>query len=241
MPQKFVGDAAFELTAPTSNSAGAFTYSSSNLAVATVSGTTVTIVGAGSTTITATQAATATYASNSISASLVVMTLLSLDSNGITIKYNGNAADVPTDQYRFIYANVRGYDEMFAIMKNSMKGITMFQLKNGSYPVSPNNIVTTLMTNMEYLFYNATEFNQPIASWDTSNVTNMYGMFRNAPAFNQTIGSWNTANVTNMGIMFYDASAFNQDISGWNVASVGLYSLFSDDSALIDENKPKFL
>ena len=235
MPQKFVGDAPFLLTAPTTNSDGAFTYSSSNLAVATVSGSTVTIVGAGSTTI------TATNGSNSISASLVVMTILSLDSNGVTIKYNGNAADVPTDQYRFIYANVRGYDEMFAIMKNSMKGITMFQLKNGTYPVPPNNIVTTLVTDMEYLFYNANEFNQPIGSWDTSNVTNMYGMFRNAPAFNQLIGSWNTAKVTNMAIMFYNATDFNQDISAWNVEFVVQYVDFRTGSALIDDyTPPKF-
>jgi hypothetical protein len=72
VPAKVLGNAPFLLTAPTTNSTGAFTYSSSNPAVATVSGTTVTLVGAGSTTITATQAATATYASNSISASLVV-------------------------------------------------------------------------------------------------------------------------------------------------------------------------
>ena len=72
VPQKLVGDAPFVLTAPTSNSTGAFTYSSSNPAVATVSGTTVTIVGSGTTTITATQAATATYASNSITATFTV-------------------------------------------------------------------------------------------------------------------------------------------------------------------------
>ena len=72
VPSKNLGDASFALTAPQSNSTGAFTYSSSNLDVATVSGSTVAIVGAGTTTITATQAATATYASNSITASLVV-------------------------------------------------------------------------------------------------------------------------------------------------------------------------
>lgn len=45
------------LTPPTSNSSGAFTYTSSNTAVATISGSTLTVVGSGSTTITATQAA----------------------------------------------------------------------------------------------------------------------------------------------------------------------------------------
>ena len=63
---KTVGDAAFALTAPTTNSTGAFTYSSSNPAVATISGSTVTVVGAGTATITATQAADANYSSGTI-------------------------------------------------------------------------------------------------------------------------------------------------------------------------------
>jgi len=66
------GTAPFTLTAPTSNSAGSFSFSSSNTAVATISGNTVTIVGAGATTITATQAAYGNYAIGSTSASLTV-------------------------------------------------------------------------------------------------------------------------------------------------------------------------
>ena len=72
IPNKVFGDAAFTLTAPTSNSTGSFTYSSSNTSVATVSGSTVTLTGVGSTTITATQAAAGAYGSGSISATLVV-------------------------------------------------------------------------------------------------------------------------------------------------------------------------
>ena len=72
-PAKNFGDASFNLTAPSSNSGGAFTYASSNTAVATVtSGGTVTVVGAGSTTITATQASTTNYTGGSVTASLVV-------------------------------------------------------------------------------------------------------------------------------------------------------------------------
>ncbi|NBO72606.1 LamG domain-containing protein, partial [bacterium] len=72
-PAKNFGDASFNLTNPTSNSNGAFSYSSSNTSVATVTtGGTVTIVGAGNTTITATQAATTNYTSGSVTASLVV-------------------------------------------------------------------------------------------------------------------------------------------------------------------------
>jgi len=69
---KTYGDAAFALTKPTSASPGAFTYSSSNTNVATVSGNRVSIVGAGSATITATQAASGGYGSVQTSASLTV-------------------------------------------------------------------------------------------------------------------------------------------------------------------------
>ena len=72
VPAYVVGDSNFELTAPTSNSLGQFTFSSSNTNVATVSGSTVTIVGAGTSIITAVQAAQGAFSSGTKTASLVV-------------------------------------------------------------------------------------------------------------------------------------------------------------------------
>jgi hypothetical protein len=69
---KAEGDAAFTLTAPTSKGPGAFTFTSSNAEVATISGNTVTIVGAGTSTITAQQAASGSYNASSTSAILTV-------------------------------------------------------------------------------------------------------------------------------------------------------------------------
>lgn len=69
---KKLGDAPFTITAPTSNSAGAFTYSSGNTDVATISGNTVTIIGSGTAVITASQAANGSYDAGSATASLVV-------------------------------------------------------------------------------------------------------------------------------------------------------------------------
>lgn len=69
---KNYGDAPFTISQPTSNSTGAFTYTSNNTAVATISGSTVTITGAGTTTLTASQTATATYAAGTINATLTV-------------------------------------------------------------------------------------------------------------------------------------------------------------------------
>ena len=56
---------------------------------------------------------------------------------------------------------------------------------------------TSKVTNMRYMFYNATNFNQDIGKWDTSNVTNMSGMFSFAKMFNEDIGGWNTSKVIN--------------------------------------------
>jgi uncharacterized protein YjdB len=72
VPPKTISDVSFTLSAPTSNSSGSFSYTSSNHSVATILGSAVTIVGVGTTTITATQAATTNYTSGVITASLVV-------------------------------------------------------------------------------------------------------------------------------------------------------------------------
>jgi uncharacterized repeat protein (TIGR02543 family) len=72
---KTYGVEPFTLTAPTTNSNGAITYTSSNTSVATVNATTglVTLTGVGSTTITASQVATASYTSASTSTTLTVV------------------------------------------------------------------------------------------------------------------------------------------------------------------------
>jgi hypothetical protein len=72
IPTKAVGNAPFAITPPTTNGDGAFTYTSSNTAIATVAGTTITIVGAGSVTITASQASTENYSSATITAFMIV-------------------------------------------------------------------------------------------------------------------------------------------------------------------------
>ncbi|MCF8225000.1 MAG: BspA family leucine-rich repeat surface protein [Bacteroidales bacterium] len=81
-------------------------------------------------------------------------------------------------------------------------------------------ICTSLVTEMDSLFYRMDDFNQDIGSWDVSSVTDMCHMFNYAASFNQDIGAWNVSNVTDMSHMFYDADAFNQDIEAWDVGRV---------------------
>ncbi len=68
---KLTSDAPYTVAAVTSSS-GAITYTSSNPAVASISGNTVTVLARGTTTITANQVADATYASGSTTATLTV-------------------------------------------------------------------------------------------------------------------------------------------------------------------------
>jgi surface protein len=160
---------------------------------------------------------------------------LELDAmNGVTVKFVGNSSTVSSSAPRFITQNVRGTLELFAVVDDSANARAMitnyatnlsagsgrnYFTKDGN-AVPFNNIVTTLMTYMRTLFMGAQTFNEPIASWDTSNVLTMYQMFWEARAFNQPIGNWNTTKVTSMDYMTYNAFAFRQNISGWNTVAL---------------------
>ena len=85
-------------------------------------------------------------------------------------------------------------------------------------PVSSWN--TSNVTNMSGLFFRDANFNQPIGNWNTSKVTDMSLMFNLATNFNQPIGNWNTSKVTDMSGMFRGASKFNQPIGNWDTSSV---------------------
>jgi len=85
------------------------------------------------------------------------------------------------------------------------------------------------VTDMNEMFYEAKNFNQPLTNWDVSNVTNMIGMFAYALNFNQSLNKWNVSKVTNMSKMFYEATNFNQSLNKWNVSKVtNMRGMFAD-------------
>ena len=56
---------------------------------------------------------------------------------------------------------------------------------------------------MGCLFDNCEKFNQPLNSWNVSNVAYMSDMFYGCENFNQPLNSWDIDNSTNTGSMFY--------------------------------------
>ena len=111
LQKRYKSSPAFTLTAPTSNSNGAWTYASSNATIATVTtaGIVTTKGVAGTVTITATQAATTKYASGSTSASIVTTNdynVGDLAPGGGTVFYD---AGTPQSWGRYLVAAATDY------------------------------------------------------------------------------------------------------------------------------------
>jgi surface protein len=75
------------------------------------------------------------------------------------------------------------------------------------------------VTDMTQMFYFTNNFNQDLDSWDVSKVTTMARMFAVARNFNGKISSWNVSAVTDISFMFVFASKFNQNLSNWDVSN----------------------
>jgi surface protein len=104
---------------------------------------------------------------------------------------------------------------------NRMFGYGSFDQPIGSWDMSKVN-------DMEFMFFENTNFNQDIGSWSIRNSadTKMASLFRETTLFNNggssSISGWNVSNIisVNMNNMFLNAVGFNQDLSNWCVSGI---------------------
>jgi len=89
-----------------------------------------------------------------------------------------------------------------------------------TYIPSINNWNISGITDMEGMFYYASDFNSNLSGWDVSNVIDMHSIFRGASSLTSDLSSWDTSKVTDMGYMFSEASSFTSDLSSWNTSKV---------------------
>ena len=92
------------------------------------------------------------------------------------------------------------------------------------------------VTDMTYMFFNATSFDGDLSGWDVSSVTDMAFMFEDATSFDGDLSGWNVSSVTDMSGMFEDASSFNRPLSGWNVSSVINMIYMFDGASSFNQN-----
>jgi surface protein len=156
-----------------------------------------------------------------------VMPFLSLNNYTIKCNYpltseNYNTFGSQFWNARFVTAKLRTASEVFMVwvpMTNEVVSIHSNYRTYATNLVPYNNIVTNFITDMASLFSSIT-FNDPIDSWDVSNVTDMSSMFYYANTFGQAIGNWNVSNVNNMSNMFSNTNGFNSPIGLWNTQNV---------------------
>ena len=103
---------------------------------------------------------------------------------------------------------------------NELKSLVKNLLKERGENANLNDIDTSNITDMSYLFEGLNPGQIKIEDWDVSNVTNMSGMFYDCTKFNSDLSIWNVSNVTNMRAMFCNCKQFSSDLSKWDVRNV---------------------
>jgi len=114
----------------------------------------------------------------------------------------------------------------------------MFFMFANASSANPNvtNWDVSSVTSMFAMFFNASSANPDVTNWDVSSVTNMKSMFFNASSANPDVTNWDVSSVTNMQFMFRGASSANPDVSNWDVISVTNMSFMFENSNLSEEN-----
>ena len=152
------------------------------------------------------------------------------EDKGKWLNFNGNSYYVVKDNedFKIVIQNGTSLSSLITTYVTDMKRM----VKNLENPETFNEPLNTWdvsnVKDMSYMFNVCSSFNQPLDEWDVSKVKDMYRMFYDCSSFNQPLDSWNVSNVKDMSWMFEGCSSFNQPLDSWNVSNVEyMHSMFS--------------
>ena len=100
--------------------------------------------------------------------------------------------------------------EGFKLGKNKVSEPT----ENKYFPKDKNQLSEILKKRL------AEDENANLNNIDTSNITNMSYLFKYLDPHNIDISEWDVSNVEDMNGMFYECKNFNCDLSDWDVSNV---------------------
>lgn len=140
--------------------------------------------------------------------------------------YATNLIEVPAILPDTVYS-LCGYSDVYSSATYTMTSCEsiFFNCHLLNDPNISSWVININIDTLMGMFAHCYSFNQPLNSWDVSNVTEYSYMFCNAFLFNQPLSSWDMTNAYSLKGMFSgtpptDFCNFNQDISMWNVSNV---------------------
>ena len=95
-----------------------------------------------------------------------------------------------------------------------------------------NNWDVSGSNNFSQMFHGSTNFAQDLNDWQINNseIVTMYAMFYNCTNFNGDIYSWDTSKVLNMSLMLYNCDSFDQSLAAWNIEDATNFTNFMQNA-----------
>ena len=169
------------------------------------------------------------------------------------IYFEPDRSKIPTDYTKY-YVWDASYDDsqsFIAALDKKTNVVTVYGNEDGQIIANPNsshmfeniyanakltaiygleNLDTSNVTNMEYMFYWCTKLKYvDVSNWDTSKVKNMQYMFSSCHLGDKLdVSNWDVSSVTNMTQMFSSSGMTKIDVSKWDVSKVtGMHRIFA--------------